>query len=314
MEIMKNTLVAGGAGFIGFHLCKRLLHMGCHVICLDNLYTGTKKHVDLLARDSNFEWVEHDVVIPFQRDNIDEIYNLACPASPIHYQRAPIQTTKTAVIGALNLLDLARRNSCKYLQASTSEVYGDPDVHPQSEGYKGCVNPLGIRSCYDEGKRCAESLCMDFYRQHHFPVKIIRIFNTYGPHMQPNDGRVISNFIMQALQNENITIYGRGDQTRSFQYIDDLIDGVLLMMDTEDDFTGPVNIGNPGEYTILDLAERIIKMTGSKSRIVHKPFPADDPVRRRPDIMLAKRMLRWSPQIDLEQGLKKTIDYFRGLI
>ena len=305
--------MTGGAGFIGSHLCERLVNEGNDVICLDNFYTGRKENVWHLLGKPNFEIVRHDVCQPYWAE-IDEIYNLACPASPIHYQLDPIQTTKTSFFGAYHMLGLARRVKCKILQASTSEVYGDPTVHPQPEPYWGHVNPIGIRSCYDEGKRCAEALCFDYKRQHDVRIKIIRIFNTYGPRMAKNDGRVVSNFIMQALLNEPITIYGDGSQTRSFQYISDLVDGMVRMMASGDDFSGPVNIGNPGEFTILELAEKIIKMTGSKSRIEFRPLPEDDPKTRRPDISLAKEKLGWEPKVPLEEGLKETIDYFRTLI
>lgn len=306
---MKTVLVTGGAGFIGSHLCERLLQEGHTVICLDNFFTGQKKNIAHLVGHPYFELVRHDVTQPYYAE-VDEIYNLACPASPVHYQYNPIKTSKTSVMGAINMLGLAKRVRCKMLQASTSEVYGDPKIHPQVETYWGNVNPIGLRSCYDEGKRCAETLCMDYNRQNGVRVKIIRIFNTYGPRMFMHDGRVVSNFIVQALQDQDITVYGDGTQTRSFQYVDDLVEGMLRMMETEDSFVGPVNIGNPGEFTILELAEKVIGMTGSKSKIIHKPLPADDPVQRRPDIGLARRMLDWEPVIDLEEGLKKTIAYF----
>ncbi len=306
---MKTVLVTGGAGFIGSHLCERLLQEGHTVICLDNFFTGQKKNIAHLVGHPYFELVRHDVTQPYYAE-VDEIYNLACPASPVHYQYNPIKTSKTSVMGAINMLGLAKRVRCKMLQASTSEVYGDPKIHPQVETYWGNVNPIGLRSCYDEGKRCAETLCMDYNRQNGVRVKIIRIFNTYGPRMFMHDGRVVSNFIVQALQDQDITVYGDGTQTRSFQYVDDLVEGMLRMMETEDSCVGPVNIGNPGEFTILELAEKVIGMTGSKSKIIHKPLPADDPVQRRPDIGLARRMLDWEPVIDLEEGLKKTIAYF----
>lgn len=306
---MKTVLVTGGAGFIGSHLCERLLQEGHTVICLDNFFTGQKKNIVHLVGHPYFELVRHDVTQPYYAE-VDEIYNLACPASPVHYQYNPIKTSKTSVMGVINMLGLAKRVRCKMLQASTSEVYGDPKIHPQVETYWGNVNPIGLRSCYDEGKRCAETLCMDYNRQNGVRVKIIRIFNTYGPRMFMHDGRVVSNFIVQALQDQDITVYGDGTQTRSFQYVDDLVEGMLRMMETEDSFVGPVNIGNPGEFTILELAEKVIGMTGSKSKIIHKPLPADDPVQRRPDIGLARRMLDWEPVIDLEEGLKKTIAYF----
>lgn len=310
---MKRILVSGGAGFIGSHLCTRLVNEGNDVICLDNYYTGSKENIWHLIGRPNFELVRHDVINPYWAE-VDEIYNLACPASPIHYQHDPIQTTKTAVVGSMNLLGLAKRTHAKILQASTSEVYGDPAVHPQTEEYWGNVNCVGIRSCYDEGKRCAETLFMDYYRRHGVRIKIIRIFNTYGPRMLAYDGRVVSNFIVQALKNENITIYGDGQQTRSFQYVDDLIEGMVRMMATEDSFTGPVNIGNPREFTILELAELVIKMTGSQSKIVFEPLPHDDPRQRKPDITLAKTKLNWEPTIRLEQGLLSMIEYFKTII
>ena len=310
---MKRILVSGGAGFIGSHLCTRLVNEGNDVICLDNYYTGSKENIWHLIGRPNFELVRHDVINPYWAE-VDEIYNLACPASPIHYQHDPIQTTKTAVVGSMNLLGLAKRTHAKILQASTSEVYGDPAVHPQTEEYWGNVNCVGVRSCYDEGKRCAETLFMDYYRRHGVRIKIIRIFNTYGPRMLAYDGRVVSNFIVQALKNENITIYGDGQQTRSFQYVDDLIEGMARMMATEDSFTGPVNIGNPREFTILELAELVIKMTGSQSKIVFEPLPHDDPRQRKPDITLAKTKLNWEPTIRLEQGLLPMIEYFKTII
>ena len=307
---MKQILITGGAGFIGSHLCARLLEEGNEVICLDNYFTGSKENVIPLLKNPHFELIRHDVSIPFQAE-VDEIYNLACPASPIHYQHDSIQTAKTSVMGAINMLGLAMRLDAKILQASTSEVYGDPIVHPQPESYWGNVNPVGYRSCYDEGKRCAETLFMDYHRQNNVRVKIIRIFNTYGPRMLPNDGRVVSNFILQALHNEDITIYGDGKQTRSFQYIDDLVEGMIRMMNTEDEFTGPVNLGNPNEFPVLELAERIIRMTSSSSRIVFKQLPDDDPKQRQPDITLAKEKLSWQPTIELEDGLKRMIEYFK---
>lgn len=310
---MKTILVAGGGGFVGFHLCKRLLDMGHHVVCLDNFSTGISGNISLLIENKRFKWIEHDITLPYRYGTFNEIFNLACPASPIHYQSDPIQTLKTSVIGTLNLLELARHCSCKYLQASTSEVYGEPRIHPQSESYRGNVNPLGIRACYDEGKRCAETLCMDFFRTYHIPIKIVRIFNTYGPNMRIDDGRVISNFIVQALQNKDITVYGKGNQTRSFQYIDDLIDGLIKMMDSKDSFIGPVNIGNPVEFSIQELAKKIIKLTNSSSKIIYNQLPPDDPTKRKPDITLARSALNWSPQIDLEHGLKSTIEYFKLL-
>lgn len=308
---MKTILVTGGAGFIGSHLCDRLIREGNNVICLDNFFTGDKENILHLINHPMFELVRHDITMPYFAE-VDEIYNLACPASPVHYQYNPIKTIKTSVMGSINMLGLAKRTRSKILQASTSEVYGDPTIHPQPESYWGNVNPLGPRSCYDEGKRCAESLFMNYYQQNRVKIKIIRIFNTYGPRMHPNDGRVVSNFIVQALQNKDITIYGDGTQTRSFQYIDDLIEGMMRMMNTADDITGPVNIGNPEEYRIIDLAEKIIKLTRSKSRLVFLPLPADDPAQRRPDITLAVKLLDgWKPVFDLEQGLELTIQYFR---
>ena len=309
---MKRILVSGGAGFIGSHLCTRLVNEGHDVICLDNFFTGSKDNIKHLMGNHHFEVVRHDVTYPYSAE-VDEIYNLACPASPIHYQHDPIQTAKTSVMGAINMLGLAMRLDAKILQASTSEVYGDPIIHPQPESYWGNVNPVGYRSCYDEGKRCAETLFMDYYRQNQTRIKIIRIFNTYGPRMLPNDGRVFSNFIIQALNNEDITIYGDGKQTRSFQYIDDLIEGMVRMMDTEDDFTGPINIGNPNEFPVLELAERVIRMTGSTSKIVFKPLPTDDPKQRQPDIKLAKEKLGWQPTVELEDGLKRMIEYFKNV-
>lgn len=308
---MKRILVSGGAGFIGSHLCTRLINDGHEVICLDNFFTGSKDNIAHLMGNHHFEVVRHDVTYPYSAE-VDEIYNLACPASPIHYQHDPIQTAKTSVMGAINMLGLAMRLDAKVLQASTSEVYGDPIVHPQPEHYWGNVNPVGYRSCYDEGKRCAETLFMDYHRQNDVRVKIIRIFNTYGPRMLPNDGRVVSNFVLQALNNEDITIYGDGTQTRSFQYIDDLIEGMIRMMETEDDFTGPVNLGNPNEFSIQELAEKIIAMTGSSLKIVFKSLPNDDPKQRQPDITLAKKKLGWEPTIELEDGLSRMIEYFKG--
>lgn len=309
---MKRILVSGGAGFIGSHLCTRLVNEGHDVICLDNFFTGSKDNIKHLMGNHHFEVVRHDVTYPYSAE-VDEIYNMACPASPIHYQHDPIQTAKTSVMGAINMLGLAMRLDAKILQASTSEVYGDPIIHPQPESYWGNVNPVGYRSCYDEGKRCAETLFMDYYRQNQTRIKIIRIFNTYGPRMLPNDGRVVSNFIIQALNNEDITIYGDGKQTRSFQYIDDLIEGMVRMMDTEDDFTGPINIGNPNEFPVLELAERVIRMTGSTSKIVFKPLPTDDPKQRQPDIKLAKEKLGWQPTVELEDGLKRMIEYLKNV-
>ena len=311
--IRKRILVTGGAGFLGSHLCERLLKEGNDVICLDNYFTGTKQNINHLRDDPHFELMRHDVTFPLYIE-VDEIYNLACPASPVHYQHDPVQTTKTSVHGAINMLGLAKRTGAKFFQASTSEVYGDPHVHPQREEYWGNVNPIGIRSCYDEGKRCAETLTFDYHRQHNMRVKVGRIFNTYGPRMHPNDGRVVSNFIMQALNNEDITLYGDGNQTRSFCYVNDLIEAFVRIMGTEDSFTGPVNIGNPNEFTIRQLAEKVIELTGSKSRIEYKPLPSDDPMQRKPDISLARRELDWEPTIQLEEGLGKTIAYFDGLM
>lgn len=309
---MKRILVSGGAGFIGSHLCTRLIKEGHYVICLDNFFTGSQDNIKHLMNEPNFRLVEHDVTFPFFAE-VDEIYNLACPASPVHYQYDPIQTTKTSVLGTFNMLGLAKKVNAKMLQASTSEVYGDPAIHPQPENYWGNVNPIGYRSCYDEGKRCAETLCMDYFRQNKVRVKIIRIFNTYGPRMLPNDGRVVSNFITQALKNEDITIYGDGKQTRSFQYIDDMIEGMVRMMNTEDDFTGPVNIGNTHEFSMLELAEKVIQLVGSASKIVFKPLPHDDPRQRQPDISLAKEKLGWQPTIELEEGLLRMIEYFKQI-
>lgn len=306
---MKKILVTGGAGFIGSHLCDRLLREGNDVICLDNYFTGSKDNIRHLLGNDHFELVRHDVINPYHAE-VDEIYNLACPASPPHYQYNPIKTIKTSVMGAINMLGLAKRTRAKILQASTSEVYGDPAIHPQVESYWGNVNPIGIRSCYDEGKRCAETLFMDYRRQNGVRIKIIRIFNTYGPRMNPNDGRVVSNFIVQALKGEDITIYGDGTQTRSFQYVDDLIEAMIRMMATGDDFIGPVNTGNPGEFTMLELAQKIIELTNSKSSIVYRTLPCDDPRQRKPNITLAKEKLDWEPGIRLEEGLKRTIAYF----
>ncbi|NOY52488.1 MAG: SDR family oxidoreductase [Deltaproteobacteria bacterium] len=309
----KRVLVTGGAGFLGSHLCKRLLHEGHEVLCVDNFFTGRRTNVAELIANPAFELMRHDVTFPLYVE-VDEIYNLACPASPIHYQFDPVQTTKTSVHGAINMLGLAKRVRAKIFQASTSEVYGDPEVHPQIENYWGHVNPIGHRSCYDEGKRCAETLFFDYRRQHNLPIKVARIFNTYGPNMYPNDGRVVSNFIIQALKGEDITIYGDGSQTRSFCYVDDLIKGFLRLMESPDEFTGPVNLGNPVEFTILELAEKVIELTGSQSKIVYKPLPEDDPVRRQPDISLAKKHLGWEPGVTLEEGLQKTIPYFREFL
>ncbi len=309
----KKILVTGGAGFIGSHLCKKLLEQNNEVLCLDNYFTGSKMNVLPMLDNPMFELIRHDIVNPYIAE-VDEIYNLACPASPIHYQHNPIQTVKISVMGAINMLETAKSTGAKVLQASTSEVYGDPKIHPQVESYWGNVNPIGERSCYDEGKRCAETLFMDYHRQSNLKIKIIRIFNTYGPNMHPNDGRVVSNFIVQCLQNEDITIYGDGNQSRSFQYVDDLIEGMVKMMATPDTFIGPVNIGNPNEFTILELAQTVIKLTNSKSKLIFKSLPKDDPQQRRPDISLAKEKLDWSPKIELEEGLKKTIDYFDKLL
>lgn len=311
---MKNILVAGGAGFIGSHLCECLLHQGHRIICLDNFRTGSLKNVSPLMNNPCFKLVEHDITMPYKIQGIDEIYNLACPASPVHYQVSPVETVKTSFIGTLNLLELAHDNQCKLLQASTSEVYGDPEIHPQPEHYWGHVNPNGIRSCYDEGKRCAESLCMDFYREYGVEVKIIRIFNTYGPRMACDDGRVVSNFILQALRGKDLTVYGNGMQTRSFQYIDDLIRGIESMMSSRNTFTGTVNIGNPEEYTVLGLARLIIELTGSRSVIRFSDIPSDDPRRRNPDITLARQALHWQPRVSLYEGLQKTIAYYRRLL
>ncbi len=310
---MKRILVTGGAGFLGSHLCERLLNEGHEVISLDNYFTGMKRNIVHLMDNPFFEVIRHDVTMPFFIE-VDEIYNLACPASPIHYQYNPIKTVKTSVMGAVNMLGLAKRIKAKILQASTSEVYGDPLVHPQKEDYWGHVNPIGKRSCYDEGKRVAETLFVSYREQNNVRIKIARIFNTYGPNMHPNDGRVVSNFIVQALKGENITIYGDGRQTRSFQYVDDLVEGFIRLMDTPETFTGPVNLGNPGEFTILELAEKVLELTGSKSKLVFKPLPEDDPLQRQPDITLAKKELGWEPKIPLEKGLVKTITYFDQLL
>lgn len=311
---MKKILITGGAGFIGSHLCKKLLDQGNEVICLDNFFTGQKRNVSKLLNNKNFELVRHDVTQPILLE-VEQIYHLACPASPVHYQYNPVKTIKTNVIGTLNMLGLAKRVKARILQASTSEVYGDPHEHPQKESYWGNVNPIGIRSCYDEGKRCAETLCMDYHRQNKVDIRIIRIFNTYGPNMHPHDGRVVSNFVVQALKNNDITIYGDGSQTRSFQYVSDLVEGMIKMMSSEKGFIGPVNLGNPNEFTIKELAEKVLKMIPkSKSKIVYKALPQDDPKQRQPDISLAKEKLNWQPKIKLEQGLKKTIEYFKRVI
>jgi len=312
MHLRKRVLVTGGAGFLGSFLCERLLKENCDVVCVDNFYTGTKRNIIHLLENPYFELVRHDITFPLYLE-VDEIYNFACPASPIHYQNDPVQTTKVNVHGSINMLGLAKRTKAKILQASTSEVYGDPTVHPQTEDYWGNVNCVGIRSCYDEGKRCAETLFFDYYRQHQLKIRVVRIFNTYGPRMHPNDGRVVSNFILQALNNEDITVYGDGKQTRSFCYVDDLIEGVIRMMNTPGDFTGPVNLGNPEEYSILELAEKIIALTRSKSKIVFEPLPQDDPLQRKPNIELARVKLKWEPQKQLEAGLEETINYFRTL-
>ncbi|PLW97880.1 MAG: NAD-dependent dehydratase [Marinilabiliales bacterium] len=310
---MKKILVTGGAGFLGSHLCERLLADGNEVVSLDNYFTGSKSNIVHLMSNPFFEVIRHDITMPFYIE-VDEIYNLACPASPIHYQYNAIKTVKTSVMGAINMLGLAKRNKAKVLQASTSEVYGDPQVHPQTEDYWGHVNPIGERACYDEGKRVAETLFMNYHKQNQVKIKIARIFNTYGPRMHPNDGRVVSNFIVQALKGNDITIFGSGEQTRSFQYVDDLINALIKLMQTDNDFIGPVNLGNPVEFTILELAEMIIKQTGSKSKIIYKPLPSDDPMQRKPDITLAKKQLDWEPEIKLEEGLKKTISYFDQLL
>ncbi len=309
----KRILVTGGAGFLGSHLCRSLLSKGYDVLCVDNYYTGSKRNVEDLLDDHRFEILRHDVTFPLYVE-VDEIYNLACPASPVHYQFDPVQTTKTSVHGAINLLGLAKRVKAKIFQASTSEVYGDPEVHPQPEDYWGHVNPTGIRSCYDEGKRCAETLFFDYYRQHRLRIKVARIFNTYGPNMHPNDGRVVSNFIVQALQGQPITVFGEGSQTRSFCYVSDLVDGFIRLMDSPDEITGPVNLGNPNEFTILELAKNVIELTGSKSKIVFESLPADDPKQRQPDISLARNKLGWQPSVELREGLTKTIEYFDNLL
>jgi len=313
MHKRKRILVTGGAGFLGSHLCERLVNEGNDVICVDNFYTGSKDNIIGLLNNPHFELMRHDVTFPLYVE-VDEIYNLACPASPVHYQYDPVQTTKTSVHGAINMLGLAKRTGAKIFQASTSEVYGDPVVHPQHESYNGNVNPIGPRSCYDEGKRCAETLFFDYKRQHNLNIRVVRIFNTYGPRMHPNDGRVVSNFIMQALRGEAITIYGDGQQTRSFCYVDDLIEGFIRMMDANDDISGPINLGNPSEFTIKQLAEAIINLTGTKSELIKQPLPEDDPLKRQPDITIAKQQLDWQPSIDLEAGLTKTIDYFRAFV
>lgn len=308
----KKVLVTGGAGFLGSHLCEKLLMTNHDVICVDNFFTGCKENIAHLIGNPYFELVRHDITFPLYVE-VEEIYNLACPASPVHYQYDPVQTTKTSVHGAINMLGLAKRTGAKILQASTSEVYGDPEIHPQVESYWGRVNPIGPRSCYDEGKRCAETLFFDYYRQHKTRIKVMRIFNTYGPRMHPDDGRVVSNFIVQALQGKDITIYGDGSQSRSFCYVSDMIDGMMKLMATDDSFTGPVNIGNPQEFSMMDLAEKVLSLTQSRSKIIHKPLPQDDPRQRRPDITVAMEALKWKPSIDLDEGLGKTIDYFKNM-
>ncbi len=312
-SLKTRVLVTGGAGFLGSHLCERLLKDGHEVICLDNFFTGQKRNIAHLIGKPFFEIVRHDVTFPYYAE-VDRIFNLACPASPPHYQFDPVQTTKTSVHGAINMLGLAKRVKARILQASTSEVYGDPEVHPQPETYWGRVNPIGVRSCYDEGKRCAETLFFDYWRQNRVDIKILRIFNTYGPHMHPYDGRVVSNFIVQALKGEDITIFGDGSQTRSFCYVDDLIDAMILMMDSPEGFTGPVNVGNPAEFTVLDLARMVVEMTGARSKIVFRPLPQDDPRQRKPDISLAREKLGWEPKVDLKEGIRRTIEYFHGLL
>jgi UDP-glucuronate decarboxylase len=312
--VRKRALVTGGAGFLGSHLCERLLTEGYDVLCVDNFYTGSKKNIAHLLDSPHFEFMRHDITFPLYVE-VNEIFNLACPASPIHYQFDPVQTTKTSVHGAINMLGLAKRVKAKILQASTSEVYGDPKIHPQREDYWGHCNPIGIRACYDEGKRCAETLFFDYHRQHHLRIKVARIFNTYGPRMHPSDGRVVSNFILQALKHEPITVYGDGSQTRSFCYVDDLIDGMVRLMNTPDDVTGPINLGNPNEFTIVELAEKVIDLVGSKSKIIFEPLPSDDPIQRKPDLTLAKAHLDdWTPKIDTSEGLRKTIEYFDELL
>ncbi len=313
MHLSERIMITGGCGFLGSHLCEQMLAKGHEVICVDNCFTGTKRHIRNLLDHHSFEFLRHDVTFPLYVE-IDQIFNMACPASPIHYQYDPVQTVKTSVHGAINMLGLAKRVKAKILQASTSEVYGDPEIHPQTESYWGRVNPIGLRACYDESKRCAETLFFDYHRQHKLKIKVARIFNTYGPRMHPNDGRVVSNFIVQALKNAPITIYGDGGQTRAFCYVDDLVDGLVRLMETPDEFTGPVNLGNPVEFTILELARKVIELTGSNSKIVHEPLPQDDPQQRKPDISLAKSELQWEPKVTLEQGLKKTIAYFDKLL
>jgi len=313
MHLKKRVLVTGGAGFIGSHLCERLLKEGCEVLCLDNLFTGEFKNIQHLVGQSGFEFIRHDIIQPILLE-VDEVYNLACPASPVHYQFNPVKTVKTSVMGAINMLGLAKRVKARILQASTSEVYGDPQVHPQTEEYWGHVNPIGIRSCYDEGKRCAETLFFDYHRQHHLPIKVARIFNTYGPRMHPEDGRVVSNFIVQALRGQALTLYGEGGQTRSFCFVDDMVEGLLRLMASPEEFTGPVNLGNPVETSVRELAERIRKLTGSTSPLEFLPLPPDDPGQRKPDISLARRELSWEPKVGLDEGLERTISYFRALL
>jgi len=313
MHLERRVLISGGSGFLGSHLADKLLDAGCQVLCVDNFFTGTRRNIEHLLNHKRFELLRHDITHPLFVE-VDEIFNLACPASPIHYQKDPVQTTKTSVIGAINMLGLAKRLKIKILQASTSEVYGDPSVHPQHEGYWGHVNPIGTRSCYDEGKRCAETLFFDYWRQHSLPIKVVRIFNTYGPRTHPNDGRVVSTFIVQALRNQDITVFGDGEQTRSFCYVDDLVEGIAAMMATPADVTGPVNLGNPDEFTMRELAELILELTGSRAKIVHRPLPQDDPRQRRPDISEAERVLAWRPKTQLREGLLKTIPYFEELL
>jgi UDP-glucuronate decarboxylase len=312
-SLKTRVMVTGGAGFLGSHLCERLLQNGCEVLCVDNFFTGARQNIEHLLPNPSFELLRHDITFPLYVE-VDQIYNLACPASPVHYQFDPVQTVKTSVVGAVNMLGLAKRTKAKILQASTSEVYGDPTLHPQPESYWGHVNPIGPRSCYDEGKRCAETLFFDYHRQNGVEIRVVRIFNTYGPRMHPRDGRVISNFIVQALQGADITIYGDGRQTRSFCYVDDLIEGLVRMMDNEQGFTGPVNIGNPGEFTMLELANAVIRLTGSSSRLVFVPLPQDDPRQRQPDITLATQQLQWQPTVSLEKGLPKTVEFFKSLL
>jgi UDP-glucuronate decarboxylase len=311
---MKKILVTGGAGFLGSHLCDRLIDQGHEVYCLDSLFTGSHKNIEQLVKNPSFKFIKHDVVDAINVNELDEIYNLACPASPVHYQHNPIHTMKTSVLGALNILELARKTGAKVFQASTSEVYGDPSVHPQPEEYWGNVNTIGIRSCYDEGKRAAETLFFDYQRTHNLKIKVVRIFNTYGPRMAADDGRVVSNFIVQALRGEDLTVYGDGSQTRSFCYADDLVEGFMRLMNSDDSITGPINMGNPGEFTMIGLAEKVLRLTGSKSKLIHMPLPQDDPKQRRPDISKAKQLLGWTPTIELEQGLERTIAYFKTLV